>query len=138
MSKLDICTCTIRLDDRTTVVRGITNPMNYVEVEMSLFQFGERAISDLNVIGYREKDNSEVLENLRIKYGAQLVAKAFPGQRPRLPMEAPDDIPHAKDQIDFDRQDAISKEEYDARRAKNMGIAMEEEIKRKTGKKQEA
>ena len=138
MSKLDICTCVIKLDDRTTVVRGEANPMTYAEVEMSFFQFGERAVQDIEVIGYRERDNSTVLEDLRLKYGTKLVANAFPGQRPRLPMEAPDDIKHAKQQIDFDKRDTLAAEDYQRRRAENMGMAQKEEIKRKTGAKQEA
>lgn len=122
MSKLDICHCTIVRDKYTTIVRGETNPMNYAEVEMARFMFGDNAVKDVKVVGFREKTNQEVLEDLRVTYGVKEVAKAFPGTRPRLPMEAPDDIEHvAKTKmIDFDERDAVAEAAYQERRDINM------------------
>jgi hypothetical protein len=94
MSKMDICTCAITLsgDGRTVVVRGPTNPMTYPEVNLMMFTHGDRYVSDIKVIKTVDTDNATELQNLRIKYG-KAMKEAFPGQRPRLPLEAPDDIP---------------------------------------------
>ena len=93
MPKLDICTCKVAINEKTVVYRGENNPLNYAEVELLRFQVGERAISDLVVIRTEDRTNQEVLEGLRLKYGSRQVGEAFPGTRPRLPMEAPADEP---------------------------------------------
>lgn len=92
MAELDIAHAKVRLDDYTVVYRGETNPLNWVEIEYLWFVHGERALSDIVVVDTIEAENMEVLENLRLKYGAKDVSKAFPGQRPRLPMKAPDEF----------------------------------------------
>lgn len=93
MAKLDLCTCLVDLNEYTTVARGEGNPLNYAEVELLRFTVGERAIRDLKVLKTVEATNQEVLEGLRLRYGKRQVSEAFPGTRPRLPMEAPSDVP---------------------------------------------
>lgn len=94
MSKMDICTCKITLngDSRQVIYRGPTNPMTYPEVNLMMFLHGDRYVTDIKVIKTVETDNQSELHNLRVKYG-DATHEAFPGQRPRLPLEAPDDIP---------------------------------------------
>ncbi len=94
MSKMDICTCKITLggDGRQVVFRGPTNPITYPEVNLRMYMHGDRYVEDIKVIKTVETTNQAELENLRVKYGDSARA-AFPGQRPRLPLEAPDDIP---------------------------------------------
>lgn len=122
MSKVDVCTATIKRDKFTTIVRGENNPMTYTQVEMMRAIFGDNAVTDVTVIGFREKTNQEVLEDIRIEYGAAQVAKSFPGTRPRLPLEAPDDTPSVakKDLINFTEQEVTAHEQYQKRRAENM------------------
>jgi hypothetical protein len=93
MSKLDICTAMVQLNRFTTVYRGPTNPINYAEIEMLRFELGDRAVTDVQVIDVEDRDNAEVLESLRLKFGNDKVREAFPGSKPRLPMEAPSDVP---------------------------------------------
>lgn len=95
MPKMNIAHAKVTLDDYTVVSRGETNPLNWAEVELLWFQHGERAVSDIVVVDTVEANNAEVLEELRIKYGAKAIAKAFPGQRPRLPLLAPDEYKRA-------------------------------------------
>ena len=94
MPKMDICTCMITLagDARQKIYRGPTNPMSYPEVNLMMFMHGDRYVEDIKVIQTVETTNQAELENIRVKYGA-VAREAFPGQRPRLPLEAPDDIP---------------------------------------------
>ena len=94
MSKMDICTCMITLsgDKRTVVYRGPTNPMTYPEINYMMFAHGERSVSDIKVIKQVETTNQEELQKLRLKYGDPF-NEAFPGSRPKLPFEAPDDVP---------------------------------------------
>ena len=94
MSKMDICTCKITLsgDKRQVVYRGPTKPMTYPEVNLMMFLHGDRFVEDVKVIKTVDTTNQAELEALRVKYGAQ-AREAFPGSRPRLPLEAPDDIP---------------------------------------------
>lgn len=94
MSKMDICTCMITLagDSRTKVFRGPNNPMTYPEVNLMMFMHGDRYVTDIKVIRETEMDNATELDRLRVKYGS-VAYEAFPGQRPKLPFEAPDDIP---------------------------------------------
>lgn len=93
MPKLDICTALVQLNEYTVISRSETKPLNYAEVELLRFTLGERAIMDLKVIETVETTNQDVLDRLRERYGKDTVAEAFPGTRPRLPMEAPDDVP---------------------------------------------
>jgi len=79
-------------DNRTIIVRGPTRPMSWPEVNLMMHMHGERYVTDLKVVGEVETDNSQELENLRVTYG-KIAHEAFPGSRPKLPMEAPDDIP---------------------------------------------
>jgi hypothetical protein len=97
MSEMDICTCMIQLagDSRTIVHRDRHNPLTYPEVNLMMFMHGDRYVTDIKVIDTIETDNSTELENLRVKYGKQ-AEEAFPGQRPRLPLKAPDDIPRVE------------------------------------------
>lgn len=97
MAKLSMCHAMIKVDEYTIIARGETNPINYAEVEMCLFQLGERAVTDLVVVDEIDAENSEVLTDLRLKYGNGAVQKAFPGVRPRLPMQAPSDVPNIDD-----------------------------------------
>ena len=83
---------TLAGDGRQVIFRGPTNPMTYPEVNLMMFVHGDRYVNDIKVIGTRETTNSEELQDLRIKYGKS-AHEAFPGQRPRLPLQAPDDIP---------------------------------------------
>lgn len=94
MSKMDLCTCEIMLsgDKRTIIARGPTRPMSWPEINLMMYVHGERNVTNLKVVGEVETDNSTELETLKLKYGSQAEA-AFPGSRPKLPMEAPDDIP---------------------------------------------
>lgn len=96
MSKMDICTCMVTLagDARTVVARGVTNPMSYPEVDIMRFIHGDRAVNDVKVIKTVQTTNANELASIRLKYGAQ-AKEAFPGQRPRLPLEAPDDVERA-------------------------------------------
>lgn len=122
MSKVDVCTATIKRDKYTTIVRGENTPMTYPQVEMMRFMFGDNAVTGVKVIGFREMTNQEALENLRIEYGSREVAKAFPGTRPRLPLEAPDDVDAVdkKDLINFTELELTAHEQYQKRRQENM------------------
>jgi len=98
MPNLDICTCKVAINEKTVVYRGENNPLNYAEVELLRFTLGERAISDLVVIRTEDRTNQDVLQALRLKYGNRQVGEAFPGTRPRLPMEAPADEPRLNEE----------------------------------------
>lgn len=94
MQKMDICTCKITLggDNRQVVFRGPTRPMTYPEVDLMRYMHGDRFVTDVVVIKTVETTNSAELEALRTKYG-KTAREAFPGTRPRLPLEAPADVP---------------------------------------------
>lgn len=91
--KHDICTAMIQLNEYTVVARTESNPIGYAEIEVLRFTIGERAVFDIEVIRTEETTNADVLESLRLKFGRDKINEAFPGTRPRLPLEAPDDVP---------------------------------------------
>lgn len=91
--KHDICVAMIQLNEYTVVARGENNPIGYAEIEVLRFTLGERAVSDVEVIRVEETTNADVLEALRLKFGKDTINEAFPGTRPRLPLEAPGDVP---------------------------------------------
>jgi hypothetical protein len=93
MAKHDLCTANIRTNEYTVIHRSPENPIGYAEVEYMRFVLGEEAITDLVVVATEETTNNDVLQALRLKFGASRLAEAFPGTRPRLPLEAPDDVP---------------------------------------------
>jgi hypothetical protein len=93
MQKQDLCTANIRINEYTVVHRSPENPVSYAEIEYLRFVLGENAITDLVVVRSEETTNNDVLQALRLKFTPGRVAEAFPGTRPRLPLEAPGDVP---------------------------------------------
>ena len=126
MAKLDICTCLVDLNEYTTIARGELNPMNYAEVELMRFMLGDRAIRDLKVLRTEEATNQDVLDGLRVRYSARQVGEAFPGTRPRLPMEAPSDVPRL-DAPEEDTRVSAAALKKRAQRAKAKAEETEEE-----------
>lgn len=94
MQKMDLCTCKITLggDARQVVFRDKTRPMTYPEVDLMRYMHGDRFVNDVTVIKTVETTNAAEVEALRVKYG-KVAREAFPGSRPRLPLEAPGDVP---------------------------------------------
>ena len=135
MSKVDVCTCMIKRDKYTTIHRDENRPMTYAQVEMMRFLFGDNNVTNVKVIGFREMTNQEQLVNLRLEYGVEEVGKAFPGTRPRLPLEAPDDTETVvkKDLIDFTARERTAHEEYQLRREENMTRGNELAAAKKAG-----
>lgn len=127
MAKLDICTCLVDLNEYTTVARTEENPLNYAEVEFLRFMLGERAIRDLKVLRTEEDvSNQDVLDGLRVRYSARQVKEAFPGTRPRLPMEAPSDVPRL-DEASPETPVSAAALKKRAQRAKAKAAEVEEE-----------
>lgn len=93
MPKQDLCSANIKINEYTVVHRSPENPIGYAEVEYLRFVLGENAITELVVVKVEETTNNDVLQALRLKFTPSRVAEAFPGTRPRLPLEAPDDVP---------------------------------------------
>ena len=94
MQKMDLCTCKITLggDRRQVVFRGPLRPMTYPEIDLMRYMHGDRYVEDVVVIKTVETTNAAEVEALRTKYGKS-AREAFPGTRPRLPLEAPGDVP---------------------------------------------
>jgi hypothetical protein len=89
----DLCSANIKLNEYTVIHRPPEDPMSYAEIEYLRFVLGEDAITDIVVVRSDEATNTEVLETLRLKFGPSKFAEAFPGTKPRLPLEAPNDVP---------------------------------------------
>jgi hypothetical protein len=93
MQKQDLCTANIQINEYTVVHRPPEDPVSYAEIEYLRFVLGENAITDIVVVKSEETTNNDVLQTLRLKFGASRFGEAFPGTRPRLPLEAPGDVP---------------------------------------------
>lgn len=93
MQKQDLCTANIRINEYTVIHRPPEDPVPYAEIEYLRFVLGEDAITEIVVVRSEETTNNDVLQALRLKFGASRLAEAFPGTRPRLPLEAPGDVP---------------------------------------------
>ncbi len=91
--EVDIAHGFVELDERTKIHRHGRTAMRWPEVELLMYQLGDRALTELEIVDTTTMDPDQVLEDLRVKYGEDAVGKAFPGMRPRLPLQAPHDIP---------------------------------------------
>jgi hypothetical protein len=96
MQKHDLCTANFAINEYTTVHRSPEAPVSYAEIEYMRFVLGEDAVTDVEVVRTEETTTSAVHEALSLKFGKSKVAEAFPGTRPRLPLQAPADVPRYK------------------------------------------
>lgn len=95
MAKISLCSCLVALsgDVRNTVRRDGHQAVTWPEVDVLMFLHGEDAVTEVEVIGEIDGTVAEEFERLKLRYGERACATLFPGRRPAMLLQAPEDTP---------------------------------------------
>lgn len=88
MAQFQLLRCSVALggDTDNIVVRHRGSPILFPELMMLQFLHGEEFVTDVHVVGTCDMAQDVALTRLKALYKEEVVAKVFPGARPRLPI----------------------------------------------------